>query len=385
MPYFDREQLYRQVWESPVNAVAKLYCLSDVRLHKVCRQLNIPTPPVGYWAKKQAGKSIPAQPKLPSYKGEAIYYQDPEHRARQVSAPEPLPESDELIKWRAKEGLPEAKIQVPDVLTHPSSAIAATQKYLMSKGYIPKDSRGFLLCRGGQHLALNVSAEMLDRALRIYDALLKALKARGMKLDEKAPNEYRGTHILVMGQKVDIALKERATRSDYRPTTEELKEAKRRGYSYFPKWSYQSTGELRFEIGSIHTIGDDGENRLEERLNEVVVALVARALRMKELAQERVEAEHKRQARADAIYQKKRQVESEKARLKGLEDDAARWHRAEQLRAYLRATQEAASRGQVELTPQLEEEIAWGLQKADWLDPLVRATDPILDMKIEDW
>ena len=33
--------------------------LSDVGLRKFCQRLDVPAPPRGYWAKKQAGKSTP--------------------------------------------------------------------------------------------------------------------------------------------------------------------------------------------------------------------------------------------------------------------------------------------------------------------------------------
>ena len=47
---YDREKLYQEVWAKPVTEVAKLYKVSDVAIHKVCRSLDIPTPGFGYWA-----------------------------------------------------------------------------------------------------------------------------------------------------------------------------------------------------------------------------------------------------------------------------------------------------------------------------------------------
>src|SRR6185295_20315681 len=48
MRQYDRETLYDQVWSKPVLDVAKGYCISGVRLGKVCRALRIPVPPRGY-------------------------------------------------------------------------------------------------------------------------------------------------------------------------------------------------------------------------------------------------------------------------------------------------------------------------------------------------
>ena len=45
---YHRETLYQEVWSMPVTEVAKRYRVSDVAIHKVCKSLDIPTPPQGY-------------------------------------------------------------------------------------------------------------------------------------------------------------------------------------------------------------------------------------------------------------------------------------------------------------------------------------------------
>jgi ankyrin repeat protein len=61
---YDREKLYNEVWSEATQKVAARYGVSDVALTKVCRQLNIPKPPRGYWAKKAARQPLPRRPKL---------------------------------------------------------------------------------------------------------------------------------------------------------------------------------------------------------------------------------------------------------------------------------------------------------------------------------
>jgi hypothetical protein len=63
---YRREVLYQEIWNFPITEVAKKYAVSDVMIHKVCREMDIPTPPVGYWAKKQAGKEVSVPPLPPS-------------------------------------------------------------------------------------------------------------------------------------------------------------------------------------------------------------------------------------------------------------------------------------------------------------------------------
>jgi hypothetical protein len=59
---YNREKLYQEVWAKPVVKVAEKYGVSDVAVHKVCKALNVPTPPLGYWAKVRAGAKIAKTP-----------------------------------------------------------------------------------------------------------------------------------------------------------------------------------------------------------------------------------------------------------------------------------------------------------------------------------
>ena len=63
---YRREVLYQEGWNFPITEVAKKYAVSDVTIHRVCREMEIPTPPVGYWAKKQAGQEVVIPPLPPS-------------------------------------------------------------------------------------------------------------------------------------------------------------------------------------------------------------------------------------------------------------------------------------------------------------------------------
>jgi hypothetical protein len=66
MDIWNREKLYSEVWSTPLSKLAATYGISDVRLGKVCRELSIPLPGLGYWARKAAGQRIekPALRKL---------------------------------------------------------------------------------------------------------------------------------------------------------------------------------------------------------------------------------------------------------------------------------------------------------------------------------
>jgi hypothetical protein len=64
-----REELFALVWERPAKEVARELGISDVALGKMCRKLQVPKPPRGYWAKIAAGRK-PMQPPLRAYREE---------------------------------------------------------------------------------------------------------------------------------------------------------------------------------------------------------------------------------------------------------------------------------------------------------------------------
>ncbi|MFB9264755.1 hypothetical protein ACFFWD_16535 [Bradyrhizobium erythrophlei] len=62
-----REELHQMVWQTPMVRLAKEFGISGNGLAKVCDKLDVPYPPRGYWAKKEAGKPVIAF-KLPPRK-----------------------------------------------------------------------------------------------------------------------------------------------------------------------------------------------------------------------------------------------------------------------------------------------------------------------------
>jgi hypothetical protein len=60
-----REDLYVQVWKTPLLRLAAQDGISRTGLSKICSRVDVPCPPAGYWAKLQAGKPV-KQPPLPA-------------------------------------------------------------------------------------------------------------------------------------------------------------------------------------------------------------------------------------------------------------------------------------------------------------------------------
>ncbi len=61
-----REELYSLVWAKPMTEVGQDFQISDRAMAKICARKQVPVPPRGYWAKKNAGKSVLRSP-LPEF------------------------------------------------------------------------------------------------------------------------------------------------------------------------------------------------------------------------------------------------------------------------------------------------------------------------------
>lgn len=74
------------VWERPAIDVARELGISDVALGKLCRRLQVPKPPRGYWAKIAAGK-IPERPPLEAFQSEQELSADsPWHKKQETGS-----------------------------------------------------------------------------------------------------------------------------------------------------------------------------------------------------------------------------------------------------------------------------------------------------------
>lgn len=382
MPYvtlrYERAKLYGEIWEEPVTTVAKRYGISDVALRKICKQLAVPLPPLGYWAKVAAGKNSPAPP-LPEYSGAAEIV-----RQRYVSDEPVEPDPQHLVARREFEALPENRIVVSETLDMPHRLVVITERALQRPKHrdlqnLPTTER--------RALDISVSEASLPRALRIMDALVKALDARGMHLRIETDGKRRSC-LTLQGQVLAIRLVESISRTEREFTEKERQDIKKYGYTYLPnRYSYEPMGMLKLGIiGTYHsdfhkTVADGKRQRIEQRLNEFVVKLEAEAVRRKR-HEEHLEQQHRlwekqERRRREREEQKRKEIE----RLKALEEEARAWKRSEDIRAYVAAVETKATHkhGRIGPDSELGQWIAWARHKADWIDPLVNAKCPVLD------
>lgn len=172
-----REELYEQVWKSPMTKVAESYGVSSSYLARICKQLNVPRPERGYWAKLAAG-----------------------HQVKVPSLPEATPDHD--LAW-CRSGIVEPTKNVIPPKALRSQRRSGSRKRPTFKDEIHPLVRGtrevFLKGRqtGNGYLKpfkwnlvdILTSGQQLDRALSIANTFFLEFENRGWEVKLEASNK----------------------------------------------------------------------------------------------------------------------------------------------------------------------------------------------------
>ena len=361
-----RQILYEQVWAQPMTKLAKEYGISNVALAKICKKLNIPYPWRGYWRRKETGKAVKQLPLPPN--------SDPTKQAvtiHRTIRPESLePISEDTSQRITAEQAPEQKIEVPDRLGKTHRLLSG---HLTEWRSAKVDKYGAIWSGNIRQLNIRVSPKSLSRALRIMNTLFLALEACGYPVGIQEGYK-RSLGVRIDGEPIEFGLEEKFRRLDHPDQKNpRLQSWERERHQYVP------SGILFLKItqwgvdGLQKTWSDRKTSKLESCLNDVVAGLlkVAEAAKARRLKQEqeeqlRREAERRRQ-------EEERKWQEELARRQRLEQEAASWVKAQQLRAYLAAFKDMLNdkHGEVQSGSQADQWLTWAHQHADRLDPLV--------------
>ena len=229
-----REQLYELVWTEPMQLLGPRHGMSDVGLKKACKRLRIPTPGRGYWAQKTAGRAprrvpLPKLPESVSASQLTITFGRPPKPTAQEAAVATGPVADQ----ERFEALAENRITVPDVLAVPHKLVASSIQCLR---HAKTDQQHRLVPRGKRCLAVAVTLGTADRAMAIYDTLIKACEARQWSVALVVEREGEGstTTITVGDEQVGISIEERVIRVERKPGPDEKKTYWGREYDYVP-------------------------------------------------------------------------------------------------------------------------------------------------------
>lgn len=385
-----RQDLYDRVWSKAMRIAAPELGLSDVGLKKICKRLDIPTPPLGYWAKKEFGKA-PKQPPLPA-NGDAELEGIKFYPNAQVGRSEMASEVVEiLVQEKAKEN----RIVVSDRLDEPCLLVERTSKSLKAAR---ADEDGIVQPRAKKTLDVHVAPDSVERAMLIMDTLLNALEARSLHVQLRDHDGAWATTVTVLDETIDFALHEIVDRVERDPTPAEKRRMDQLPYFHGNDRFYNlvPSDRLCLEItsgplnGRRRRFTDTKRRPLANLLNAFVSTLYRTAedikierKRLEELRQEREQREHRRQEWECQRYEKLEEIRAEEERVAALMGEAEAWHKSQAIRTYIQAARENLIEVRGEVVPDSDEDrwLHWASNQADRIDPLTDSPPSVLDEK----
>lgn len=374
MSKFTRKELYKAVWSKPLTQLAKGIGVSDVAIAKRCRRNNIPVPGLGYWRKIETGSKVPRTP-LPKWKGpdEIEFYPQFERRPAQ---PDTI--SAEPPAYVQFEQAPENLVVVLDSLSRPHPLVRDAKKSLKMSNSDRKGEE--FIFKSEPCLDIRVSRATRDRALCIMDSLIKALESRGMSVEVSVERGRASTRVHSEESKLSLSLHE-AFRHE--PTGEKWPDGKSKRKAVL-------TGNLTLRVESDRYHGYHGLWRdrklkpLQVQLNSVLIG-IHEGLEAEELHRLHEEEEMRKRMEEARKHQELSQLlQEEQRKVTRLDASMEKWHKAQQIRAYVAALRENAIQksGIIESGSEVEEWITWVHLYADQLDPMVQ-TPPSLEEQLK--
>lgn len=160
-----REQLYEEIWAEPITKVSKRYSVSDSFLVRILQRLNVPRPPMGYWAKLAVGKIVPKPPLPEPAPGDELeWFRDGMSKREPRAAPKP-PDPAQATRIRKKADRPARH-----------SLIAEARRHFEN---VDETDGGYLKPTKKLMVDLISSKPSLDRALEIANELFLLLEDQG--------------------------------------------------------------------------------------------------------------------------------------------------------------------------------------------------------------
>lgn len=369
-----REELYAQVWTTPVDRLAESYGISGRGLSKICARLNIPVPPRGYWARLAAGQKVTKYKLLPLKDG----IPDAVRIAPTPPAPDPQllsPDATAALKEQKEASAP---IAIAKTLNHPHPVV---QRWL-------DENRKEIGAR--QYGSIDWRPDPIDgtplrkRRLLILSALFKELERRGHAI--KRDNDYqKRVYAEINSQRVDFELEERIRQVRRRLTPLE------RNQSIDPSREWQqdkvSTGALRFRLTEKYALKglkiewlEDVQLPLENHLADILASMAAAATILAKRDQERRETEQRRYEAEQKRYEQERIAQRENNRWKHVTDMAVRSNQCAQIRLFLEEFEQRAltqaDGGTV--SSEVAEWLTWAKKRTVDLNPLSYGIDELV-------
>jgi hypothetical protein len=269
---YNREKLYEEVWEKPVVEVAVRYGVSDVTIHKICKSLNVPVPPRGYWAKLRAGGRIKKTP-LPKANGaiEVIGTRTFEGVKASDESAQPLSFLPEIERQKVLFAAQEIKLSAENTQLH--KRIAAYKSVV--KEWNKNDRKPEGAQRSFKNytnrppfLAGVISNETLPRVYRLLDALFRQVEKLGGSINDDLSLQIRSEHVKIEISEAQDEIKHEMTRKEAQEIIlyEDAKRQNRwASKPQIRKYDYVFNGKLRLFVRKNRYFKDTDKANIESR------------------------------------------------------------------------------------------------------------------------
>jgi len=344
-----REDLYKQVWETPMSRLAADYGISGNGLAKICDRLKIPYPPRGYWAKKAAGKKV-IEFRLPDAKDDT----PTEVTISPTPPPAPPPHLPKEVEEKLSAARERTKnVTFPERLGRPHAIIAS---WIDERKRQREDAKRDPW-RTHRLSELNFT-EMDHRRHRILDTLFKTLEQHGFKVKLGDRHEV---YFEIERERVDFKLREKQ-RQVRRPLTESEKSYglwRERGWmqELQPSGIFVLTLETRLIDGAKHE-WRDGNQSLEAQLPDIISLLLLAGPILKERRRAHEEAQKRHYEEERRRSEEKEQRKTDQNQWRRFVDIAGHWREREIARQFLAALEAGGISSKVMIE---------GKSLADWI------------------
>ncbi len=278
--FINRNQLYQDIWNTPLTKLAPVYNLSIYEMKKLCNSFCIPLPKVGHWSKVAFGKTVEI-PSLPVYDKCKLKVK----KSNFSKNNQPI-----IVKKIEKKLFPD--IRVKKNLTKPHVITVKTRDGLKRS---QTDEYGMKKPWGGG-FDLRISKANERRALLIIDTLCKWFEENDIKIHLPF-KESTITEVVIDDQRIRIKIEEKS-----KLTAKTLTKGWG-SYEYYIR-EYTPTEQLSLVIDNycwgcgIRKVWRDGKrSKVEEKLGEFVSTLFQHAeyKKQEELRREAEKLERERQ------------------------------------------------------------------------------------------
>lgn len=416
----NRKKLYDEIWELSVAGVAKKYNLHYAKLINSLKENNIPYPPSGYWTRLACGKDVSSEVvPLPKSDIQDIYLymagysavkkKKNEEKVKKEKWDETLKSHEEYREGNIvatykkeydKDGyiLPflkgEEREQVINALTNievkPNSrlhpVLVAYKKSIQEWKRKEKESQ-YSVRRNSYDYNMRIKAERppflnelseegINRVLAILDALYKVIEGLGGIINSDFSVQIRSDVVGIGFAEAQDKKEHELTKQEAKELLEYKEKLKFHQYASKPqikKYDYFYNGKLRIKFDNGKYIRDNEQQKLEERLDEILIELyeISEEYRIKREKREREHQEYLEKERREE--ERVERIMKEKQKTQALANEARDYQIASEIRNYIQAVSDKA-----DITTEEQEWIKWAKDKADWYDPVISHKDKYL-------